>query len=78
MDDLTSRLRAEGDDIPDVASAPMTFEDTMLMPVSEPSAWTYVVAEVAGNGGFDTWTPSLLDGGLPGAVAAVLVVGEPG
>ncbi len=34
------------------------------------------VAKLSGVGGFDTWTPSLLDGDVPEGVAAVLVVGD--
>ncbi|MAT04744.1 MAG: hypothetical protein CL424_06850, partial [Acidimicrobiaceae bacterium] len=77
VDDLARRLRADGVDVSGISESTTTFGDTMLMPVSEPSAWTYAVAELAGIGGFDTWTPSLIDGGLPGDVDAVLVVGEP-
>lgn len=77
VDDVARRLRADGVDVSGIADSTTTFDDTMLMPVSEPSAWTYAVAELAEIGGFDTWSPSLLDRGLPGDIDAVLVVGEP-
>ncbi|MCB0968461.1 MAG: LytR C-terminal domain-containing protein [Ilumatobacter sp.] len=78
VDAVAVALRADGVDVVNVADSTVTFEGTMLMPIAEPSAWTFAVAELAGVGGFDTWTPSLLDGALPPDVGAVLVVGEPG
>lgn len=77
VDDLARRLRRDGDDVSGIADSTTAFDDMMLIPVNEPSAWTYGVAKLAGIGGFDTWTPSLVDGDLPGDVDAVIVVGEP-
>ncbi len=78
LDELQRRLIADGVAVVGVRASTTPFDDTMLMPIAEPTAWTHAVAELAGVGGFDTWTPSLYEGGLPADVGAVLVVGDPG
>lgn len=69
-------LRGAGVDVAGVAAATATFDDTMLMPIGDSTPWTFAVAKLSGVGGFDTWTPSLLDGDVPEGVTAVLVVGD--
>lgn len=68
-------LRRAGVQIAGIALATRTFDETMLMPVGGATPWTFAVAKLAGVGGFDGWTPGLLDGELPEGVTAVLVVG---
>lgn len=69
-------LRAAGVDVAAILPGTRTVEDTMLMPIGDSSAWTFAVAELAGVGGFDTWSPDLVDDALPDDVSAALVIGD--
>lgn len=60
------------------AVSPITFEQTMLMPIGEASAWSYDLASLIGVGGFDSWTLSLLNEPLPATIADVIVLGTDG
>lgn len=50
-------------------------EQTMVMPTGADVSYAYDVLGVLGIGGFDSWTPDLIDGDLPDGIAAVVVVG---
>lgn len=67
-------LRNAGVDVADIVTATTAVEETMLMPIGETTPWTYAIADLAGIGGFDTWTPSLIAGPIPEGVTAVLVI----
>jgi LytR cell envelope-related transcriptional attenuator len=72
---LISMFDSSGVDTIDGGRATSSVAQSVLMPIGPSSRWTFAVAELAGIGGFDTWTPALVDGQLPTEVDAVLVTG---
>ncbi len=69
------RLESTSVEVVDGGTAAQPVEQSILMPLGPSTRWTFAVAELAGIGGFDTWTPTLFTGDLPANVTAVLVVG---
>lgn len=69
-------LAAVGIDVIDGGQATRPLEESMLMPVTPSTRWTFAVAQLTGIGGFDSWSPELLDGSLPPDIDAVLVIGD--
>ncbi|MFT3851433.1 MAG: LytR C-terminal domain-containing protein [Ilumatobacteraceae bacterium] len=68
-------LRSAGVEVVDGGATTRPVEQSMLSPIGQATRWTFAVDELAHVGGFDSWTPTLLDGDLPTDVTAVLVVG---
>ncbi len=69
-------LRAAGVDVAAILPASRPVEQTMLMPIGTPTAWTFAVDELAIVGGFDTWTQDLINDPLPDNATAALVIGD--
>jgi hypothetical protein len=72
---LEARLQADGITIRTSATT-RPVETDLLMPIGETNDWTHHVADLAGIGGFDTWTPNLLDHDLPDDINAVLAISD--
>lgn len=70
--DLTARLGASPRF---VLPGTRTVEQTMAMPTGADVSAAYEVIGRLGIGGFDTWTPDLIDGELPDGIAVVVVIG---
>ncbi len=66
-------LRAAGVAIASVVPAAQPVDEDLLMPFGV-TPWAFAVAELAGIGGSDTWTPSLIDGQVPSSAWAVLLL----
>ena len=47
----------------------------MIMPTGADVEIAYGLMPWLGIGGFDTWSPDLIDGSLPDGIAAVVVIG---
>ncbi|HSM65580.1 MAG TPA: hypothetical protein VK860_04680 [Ilumatobacteraceae bacterium] len=75
-DERAQDLRAAGIDIAGLVTAATPVEGTMLMPIGQPTPWTFAIAELAAVGGFDTWNPSLTTESIPDGVTAALVIGD--
>jgi hypothetical protein len=75
-DEQAQDLRAAGIDIAGIVTAATPVEGTMLMPIGQPTPWTFAIAERAAVGGFDTWNPSLTTESIPDGVTAALVIGD--
>ena len=56
--------------------ATRTVEQTMAMPTGADVSVAYEISGRLGIGGFDTWTPDLIDGELPDGIAVVIVIGQ--
>lgn len=69
-------LRDAGVDVAATLTSTRPLEQTMLMPIGTSTAWTFAVAELAGIGGFDTWTPDLVNAPVPDDVTAALMIGD--
>ena len=48
----------------------------MAMPTGADVSVAYEISGRLGIGGFDTWTPDLIDGELPDDIAVVIVIGQ--
>lgn len=75
VDAQAEALRRAGVDVFGVVLGSRTVEQTRLMPIRGQTAWTFAIAELAGVGGFDQWSPDLINEPLPDNVNAALVVG---
>ena len=69
-------LRAAGVEVAAILSASRPVEQTMLMPIGTATPWTFAVDELAIVGGFDTWTPDLINDPLPVNATAALIIGD--
>ena len=69
-------LRAAGVDVAAILPASRPVEQTMLMPIGSSTAWTFAVAELGGVGGFDTWSPDLVNDPMPDDVTAALILSD--
>ena len=72
--DLTQR----GYVVASTQTATQTFDESMLMPVETPSDGSNELLTVLGIGGFDTWTPTLIETSLAETVTDVVVIGTGG
>jgi len=72
--DLTQR----GYVVVSTQTATQTFDESMLMPVETPSDGSNELLTVLGIGGFDTWTPTLIETSLAETVTDVVVIGTGG
>lgn len=77
-DAIAADLAARGYVVASVQTSLHTFTDSMVMPVATPSDDSRELLAVLGVGGFDTWTPTLIDGTLADTVTDVIVVGSNG
>lgn len=68
------QLRDDGVAIAAVLPASREIEESMLMPLEGSTPWAFAVAELAGIGGFDTWSPSLIAEPVPYMMRAVLIL----
>ena len=59
-----------------LVAATCTVEQTMAMPTGADVSAAYEISGRLGIGGFDTWTPDLIDGELPDGIVVVIVIGE--
>lgn len=76
LESYLSELDASGINVSDVVPARRAVTGTRLHPIGATTAWTCGTAQVIGIGGFDDWSPDLIDGALPDGTDAVLVVGN--
>ena len=69
-------LRESGVDVAAILTSTRPVEQTMLMPIGSSTAWTFAVAELGGVGGFDTWSPDLVNDPMPDDVTAALILSD--
>lgn len=68
-------LKAAGIQVAAEVASAQPAEETTLHPIGETTPWTCGIADLLGIGGFDTWTPDMINGELPEGTDAVLVIG---
>lgn len=71
-DALAEQLEQHGIAVDASAESTRTFEQTMLMPLGDSHASSYVLSDLLGIGGFDTWTPELAQTELPDTITDVI------
>jgi len=75
VDTLINALASAGVSVDAVVESTRTFEQTMLMPIGEFHESSFVLLDLLGIGGFDTWTPELTQAELPASITDVIQLG---
>lgn len=68
-------LKAAGIQVATEVASARPADETTLHPITETTPWTCGIADLLGIGGFDTWTPDMINGELPEGTDAVLLIG---
>lgn len=77
-DAIAADLARRGYVVASTQPATQTFDESMLMPLESPSDGSSELLAVLGIGGFDTWTPALIESPLAETVTDVVVIGTGG